>query len=628
MQLSEEQKNIVDKWTTDGGAILVSASAGSGKTRIITESVKHLLEKEKKENFRILCLTFTNKASEEMKERLKSVRGVKERTFIDTIHAFGLEVIQAYRYELGYIKMPHIIEKETDRIEILKKVFLQTPILTPYFEERLAEHGSQKKLLSKSLNWISKQKKKLIFIDDEVTHYDSWEVRHLQLYKQYNQFLKNQNLIEFDDILLLAWKLLSIQNVASIYQTLYRYILIDEGQDLNFAQYQILKTLCGSSISNILIVGDGKQAIHGYTGAKKEYMFTNFVHDFSAVKYNIQYNYRSSKAVLHIANNIIKTNPTTPQSPQFFEGTAKIHSFIDEEAEANWILEKIQQLQKDNLEEFNGALSLDRVAILARNRFVFSELIKKLETEKISYVLRKGSDNFQSESKLFRVFNLGLRILTNPHGEIYRDQLSKILEIDIPFKKINNDTEFLQLMNAKVLKLPKRSLYDAWTLINKNISNFSKALDLIECDLKNESDNERNYAQRDLYELREYWKSYLYNTAANSKSLSSFLRYIIMGFNKPLNTAEKQLTLATVHTTKGLEFDVVFLMGMTEGTFPDYRSTTDIGLEEERNNAYVAVTRARRHIYITFPEKKMMPWGSEKIQEKSRFIEKLKIEPL
>ncbi len=170
--LSEEQQIIVDTWTANGGAMLVSASAGSGKTRVLTESVRRLLEDSPKERFRILCLTFTNRAAEEMRERLKTVKGIRERIFINNIHAFGLGVLKAYRHELGYTDMPHIIEKDTDRKDVLKNVFLQSPILEPYFMQIPARsqdtkiESHQKRILTNSLSWISRQKKQLIFIDD------------------------------------------------------------------------------------------------------------------------------------------------------------------------------------------------------------------------------------------------------------------------------------------------------------------------------------------------------------------------------------------------------------------------------------------------------------------------------
>ncbi|MDM8546184.1 ATP-dependent helicase [Candidatus Venteria ishoeyi] len=625
MMLSDEQQYIVDTWTTDGGAMLVSASAGSGKTRVLSESVRRLLDFSPKEKFRILCLTFTNKAAEEMQDRLKIVKGIKGRAFINTIHAFGLDVIKAYRHELGYIDMPHIVEKDADRKDILKKVFLQSPILEPYFMH-LAENSQenslevhQKKILTNSLVWISNQKKKLIFLDDDATEYNGWKQEHFHLYKLYSQHLRNQNLIEFDDILLLAWKLLSIPSVASIYQRLYRYVLVDEAQDLNFTQYQIIKVLCGENIRNILMVGDANQAIHGYAGASKEYMFTEFVLDFSAKQAKIEKNYRSSQTVLNIANTIIKSTLNDSKN-QFFKGIGEIHSFANENEEAQWIVNKITKLLNLNSGEFDGSVTLDKIAVLARNRFVFSSLINVLDNSILSsrYLLKKGTDSLQPESILMKFFDLGMRVICNPKGDVYQRQLLSLARLDFTKNKHTTGLEFLKKQKLSIYP----QLINAWEAIDKSHSNFPKALDML---LENQSeidDKEREYAQKDIEEWRAAWKKYITNTPPNTRTLADFRRYTVMGFNKTHSTTE-QLTLATVHTSKGLEFDIVFLMGMTEGTFPDYRAKTQQALDEEKNNAYVAVTRAKRHIYITYPRQKRMPWDADHVQKKSRFICKL-----
>ncbi|MDM8524363.1 ATP-dependent helicase [Desulfococcaceae bacterium HSG8] len=632
--LSEEQQIIVDTWTANGGAMLVSASAGSGKTRVLTESVRGLLENSPKERFRILCLTFTNKAAEEMRERLKTVKGNRERTFINTIHTFGLDVLKAYRHELGYTVMPHIIEKETDRKDVLKNVFLQSPILEPYFMQIPADsqitniESYQKRILSNFLAWISRQKKQLVFIDDEVSSYNNWKSEHLHLYKLYNQYLRNQELIEFDDILLLAWLLLSKPAVASVYRRLYRHVLVDEAQDLNFTQYQVIKTLCADVIRNVLMVGDGNQAIHGYAGADKKYMFSAFVQDFGAKQLSIRSNYRSSRAVLEFANTIIHSDVQNPQI-QHFEGIAEVHSFADENDEATWILEKTEQLLGIESPEFEGAVTLNKIAILARNRFVFNRLIEKLDKSNLAYTFKKGTEALTAESTLMKIFDLGTRLVANPQGEVYFQQLIAVSDCH-PLSATSGGLELLDNLKSEIKSKDISSLsYDillqSWRLIDKKISNFSSALDLIESKLTDiENENERSNAQNDITEWRLAWSEYIRNTPANNKSLADFRRYAAMGFGKTAVT-DNQLTLATVHTSKGLEFDIVFLMGMTEGTFPDYRAKTRQALEEERNNAYVAITRAKRHIYISYPRKKMMPWNEEKIQHKSRFLNELPI---
>lgn len=619
--LSDEQQHIVKTWTTEGEAMIVEAPAGSGKTRVLTECVRVILEQTPKEKFRILCITFTNKAAEEMQERLAQVKGIKDRVFIGTIHGFGLSILKAYRHELGYEEMPHIVEREYDKKEILKKVFDQSSILELNEKDEI--------VLTNSLKWISERKRELVFLDNEVTEYSDWDFKDVHLYKEYNNQLRNQNLIDFDDILLLAWHILSEKpHIASLYQRLYKYVLVDEAQDLNFAQYQLIKVFCGDNIKNILMVGDENQAIYGYAGASKDYMFKHFMEDFSAKSEKIVFNYRSSKKIIELANQIMPKN--TKNVEQHFEGVAEICEFKDELAEAEWIINKIKELLTISSDEFEGQVTLEKIAVLARNRFVFKKLQECLDKDQElsnQYSLKKGADTLTPESNFMKLFDLGTRLLTNRYGDVYLNQLVSLLKIN--HKNISNHSQNgLELLTSFRDKLSDNSpvthiiygyLLESWKNLHESINRFYHILDGMKKHTEDLVEDERDLAQKDIEEWRGAWDSYVRNVPANSKSLADFRRYTAMGFNKS-NQVNRGLTLATIHTVKGLEFDIVFLMGMNQGTFPDYRSLQGKALEEEKNNAYVAITRAKRYIYITYPKRKMMPWGSEKEQERSQFL--------
>lgn len=632
-KLSNEQALIVNEWTTNGGAMIVEASAGSGKTRVLTESVRKIIEETPYERFRVLCLTFTVKAANEMSERLEGIN--EKRVFINNLHAFALSILQAYRNELGYKEMPHILEREDDRKAILNNVFLETPELQNFYAQvpenytlSLAQY--QNKLLSEYLNWISEQKRNLVFLDSETFEYEDWNEKRTILYKSYNDELRNQNLIDFDDILLLAWKILIDKSfVARLYQRLYHYVLIDEGQDLNYAQYQFIKTLCGDTIKNVLIVGDSKQAINSYAGADKKYMFEYFKHDFKAKKEEIKYNYRSSKNILEAANLILKNNQIPAN--QKFEGFVDTVVFEHETDEAQWIINKIKEALTWNSEEFEGKVTLDKIAVLARNRFVFNELTEQLNNDEVlanQFYLKKGADALSPESDFMKIFDLGTRIVTNPNGKVYLNSLYNLLKIkNVVLNGVADASgiEILKYLKSYLTeKSPIRSidyaaLLESWEDLEKGINFFKPTLEKLKIHAeKLEKDEEKNYAILDIKEWQDAWTTYRQTSASSNKNLADFRRFTALGFAK--NTKEGGLTLATVHTTKGLEYDIVFLMGMCEGTFPDYRANTDKKLDEERNNAYVAVTRAKRHIYITYPKNKMMPWGSSKPQQISPFV--------
>lgn len=641
--LSTEQREIVNDWVANHGAMLVSASAGSGKTRILTECVRLLIENNPKERSRILCLTFTNKAADEMLERLKKVKGIKERSFIGTIHAFGLELIKSYRHELNYTEMPHIIERETDRKEILKDVFIEHAILQPHIlnvpenfkphlsdEKRLKEH--QIKLLNNTLDWIGKQKQKLIYVDEETTEIEGLDEKYFTVFKQYNLQLRNQQLIEFDDILLLAWKLLEKPSIASIYQRLYKYMLIDEAQDLNFAQYEFIKSLCGGKLKNILMVGDSNQAIHGYAGANRKYMFEEFVKDFTARQKRIEKNYRSSKAVLKTANQLINQEIENSDN-QHFEGHVEIRSFETESNEANWIVEKLKTLLQLTSEEFDGKVTLEKIAVLARNKFVFKELQKQLDEDDFlqnRYYVRKGTDAIDPVSTIMKIFDRGTRIIANNQGEVYWNQLKEILQVnniklsDSGIGSLKSLKDKIQLDSQVIDVSSYEILLEAWSKIDKSISNLQDALQFIKKAISNFSEEkEKANVISDINEWTEAWNAYLRNSS--NRSLADFRRFTALGFNK--TNQEKGLTLATVHAVKGLEFDIVFLMGMNQGTFPDYRAVKANGkaMQEEKNNVYVAVTRAKRHIYITFPRFKKMPWDDVQKQKESTFLKGFEI---
>lgn len=633
-QLSNEQESIVNEWTANGRAMIVRASAGSGKTRVLTESVRKLIAENPYERFRVLCLTFTVKAANEMAERLEGID--KKRVVINNLHAFALTILEAYKNELGYKEMPHIVEREDDRKVILKEIINEHPKLQENFNtlpngynKSLATY--QRDLLYKILIGISEAKRNLEIIDDETFEKDGWDEDGIYLYKSYNDELRNQDLIDFDDILLLAWKILMEKPfIAKNYQRLYKYVLIDEGQDLNHAQYEFIKVFCGETIKNILMVGDNKQAINGYAGADKKYMFEYFKHDFNAVEKEIEFNYRSSKKILEVANTIIPNNQIP--NNQKFEGNVEIKVFENETTEAQWIISKIKEALTWNTEEFEGQVSLDKIAILARNRFVFNELIKNLEQDedfKNHFFLKKGTDVLSPESTFMKIFDLGTRIVTNPNGKVYLNGLYKILKLkNIVLNGLAKADGLTILKYLKEYLSDKTPInendYDillkSWEKLNQSARHFKDILDNLELHIQNaeKEEEEKNYAILDIQEWKTAWKTYLTNSSSSNKNLADFKRFAALGFAK--QQKEQGLTLATVHTTKGLEYDIVFLMGMCEGTFPDYRAKTDKEKLEERNSAYVAVTRAKRHIYISYPKNKMMPWGNTKRQNISEFV--------
>jgi len=637
--LSPEQKSIVDQWLASSKPMLVEASAGSGKTRVLTESVRRIIEESPRGSSKILCLTFTNKAAEEMQERLKDLSKVKERTFIGTIHAFALDIIKSRRHELGMDEMPTIVDKESDRKEIVSEAILSNPFLSRHYlnppPETIAKFKTvakyQTNLLNKCISFISSKKQKLVWLDSEADSPpgEDWPPGKISLYKDYNDLLRNQNLIDYDDIILLAWKILNERPaVANLYRRIYEYVMVDEAQDLSFAQYEFVKALCGDRISKVMMVGDANQAIHGYAGASSKFMTEEFVKDFGlseTQREKIQFNYRSSDAIIELANELAGIHQNTVKS--YYKGTLEFHAFDDEEAEANWILRKIHEILGKEAEGYDGKLTLNKVAVLGRNRFVFSSLIEKLEEDSAlngKFFLKKGTEILDPQSTTMKIFDLGTRVLCNQKAYLYQNQLVDILDIPKGTELfLSHSIEGLKsaLSKSNLDYIPQAifdCLIECWQKIDKDINKFPDVLNkILETSQVIEEVYEKDLIFNDVEEWQDAWGTYVRSVAANAKSINDFRRFLAMGITKPQN--QHGLTLATVHTVKGLEFYVVFLIGMGQGTFPDYRAVRKGDVEEEKNNAYVAVTRAKRELYISYPIFKSVPWGTQK-QAKSEFF--------
>ena len=627
--LSKEQEDAAF-YNDCEGAVLVEASAGSGKTRILTERVRHLLTEKKDKFFSVLCLTFTKKAAEEMKERLKDLPKLSERAFIGTFHEFCLEnVIRTRRGEIGLTEVPHLFEDD-DKKKILESIFLENIL---FEDEYLSlEPKDQQKRLNNYLTIISEAKRELL-VNPHIERPD-WSEKRRILFNEFNARLNNQNAMDYDDILLYAFTIISSREaVANLYRRTYRYILIDEAQDLNYAQYQLLRVICGDTHKNVMMVGDPKQAIYGFNGANPKFMNGDFIADFGATKIEIQKNYRSSNKVLELASSI-KLNGGIGNN--YFEGKKEIQKFPDEKEESKWIISQIKEwLQKGEYKEegkeTSEKITLDNIAVLARNRFVFTELINQLNEDEFlnnKYFIKKGLDKFEPESLLIKVFNLGLRVIANPYDVLHFNQIFNELKIQKLFDSNDDKLQILLNINEQESSFISKNYLDILVEVWKRLINNSKSLDNGLKYINNQlsalsnsmDEEEKERIVFDLKELEKYWDDFARNTPSDSQTISNFRYYLSMNGLKDNRIG---LTLATVHTVKGLEFEIVFIMGMNEGVFPDYRAKSQYEINEEQNNAYVAITRAKRCIYITYPLKRKMPWGVEKPQKISTLIENI-----
>lgn len=333
LNLSEKQKAIVD---FTEGALLVKAGPGSGKTRVLIERIKKLLTVKKRS--KILALTFSNLAAEEMRQRLEEDKEIEElidNVNVGTIHSFALDLVQRRGNLVGLGEGLTLFENTADRLKMLKDVFLDDS----EFSRILRQKEKPDKFLNECLELISEQKKK--FVSPEMCEEENVFTR---LYQEYNQYLLQQNAIDFDDILFYAYRVL-VENpsIQDMYASLYKYICVDESQDLNYAQYELIKALCGSGIRNVMFVGDENQSIYGFNGSNSDLMTKSFVEDFSPTVFVLHENFRSAKKIVEYANILENTDSV---SNYYYEGELKAYECQNEDKEAEYVVERIVDLKK------------------------------------------------------------------------------------------------------------------------------------------------------------------------------------------------------------------------------------------------------------------------------------------
>lgn len=605
IQLSTDQEEVASH---NIGALLVLASAGSGKTRVLTERIKRLTEKTKR---KILAITFTNKASEEIKERLKDSTTALDRVFIGTFHSFCSSVLEMHGSVLGYDELPQIFSENEDRLKIIEEVILETPMLLNRFnnlDTKKKEHFKYE-----ALEVISRIKREVI-LDEDLEAKVSNEL--IMLYYNYRELMDSMNAIDFDDLLYLTYKLfINNPNIAALYRRNYEYICIDEAQDLNKAQYMVLRSLTGDEHKNVMLVGDPKQSIYGFNGSSSRFMDKDFIHDYSPKQISLELNYRSSKKILEFANQLIPNSSCANNAA--LEGGTELIEFADVELESNWVISKIQDLlDKKNIPDIEGDLTSNRIAILARNKYILLPIENILKERGIKYYYKSTIKGLNFDSESGKIFNLALQIKANSKDRLHISQLHKILGI--------SNCNSLQLMEGKVSNCLYKEILSTVIKLHEDGTNFKRELEKLierikEDHFKEIDEDERNIAYIDFLEIKSHWQNYAITN--QNKSLASFRNAMALGqtFNKEQCEG---ITLSTVHTMKGQENDIVFLIGMDDQTFPDYRAIQKGGLEmeQEKNNLYVAVTRAKRYLYITYPLSRKMPWGEIKGRRKSRLL--------
>lgn len=610
VNLSKTQREIVEHRE---GALLVVAGPGSGKTRVLTERVKSLLLTPE-QHFRVLALTFTNKAANEMKERLSEVPDI-QRAFVGTIHSFCMEVLANRGEAVGIDGLPNIFEAWEDRRQILTNAVRNNPTLSKELRTQ-GDLRDQQRAIGRWLERISEIKgafTPIEMIDDEIER---------QLLEGYNAELRSSNAIDYDDLLLLTFDLFETKpKIAEQYRRQYRYICIDEAQDLNESQYRLLQSLCGAAYRNVLMVGDPKQAIYVWNGADPMYL-ERFTRDFEARVIELSENYRCSAEVVAAAKALDSTYEVEGQLP--IKGLCEIRQLIDEQEEALFVTTTITELCKTGHPDIEGPITFDRCAVLARNKFVFSALEEHLAAENQPFYVKVSASSYRSESQELKDFELIIRLIANPRDQLHRDMLAKNWGVDMEHAQAIFARDLT--VEDRVKELSKLATSDrAQTVIEgcqtlgwaPEQTQLTPALAFFENVAGRLPDEARALLVQDVREWRKHWDYYVRSGSSGHRNMSTFLSQVALGTTQ--QPREDGIALLTVHSAKGMEFDVIFLIGMNEGTFPDYRAKGK-SLDEEQRSAFVAVTRSKRLLFITSPSKRLMPWGDTKFQTPSRYV--------
>lgn len=608
--LNEQQKKAVLK---KDGPILVMAGAGSGKTRVLTTRVAYLIE-QGVSPYNILAITFTNKAAKEMKEIIYDLIG-DNQIQVSTFHSFGLRLIRENYQLLGYNKNFTIIDSD-DSNSIIKKILKELNI-----DENV-----------KSIkNAISSNKNELItpFEYEKYVQTDFDEVV-LKVYERYERKLKQSNCVDFDDLLLLPIMLFRKEpEVLKKAQEKYKYILIDEYQDTNEAQY-ILAKMISAKYKNICVVGDDSQSIYSWRGSNYKNIL-NFEKDYPDCEVILlEQNYRSTKKIIESSNILIKNNTVRKDKNLWTLNSSGedivYYQAINEIDEARYVVNQIHEL-------LNKGEKLSEIAVLYRTNAQSQNFEKELLLSNIPYKI-VGSFYFYNRREI-KDLMCYLKLIYNTY-----DDHSLLRIINVPKRKIGKVT-IENLVNKANLEnkpiyevinsgkeLEFKKLIEHFREIKDELT-LTQLVDLVleESGLREEIINSNELESELRLENLEEFKTITsqFEEKYGIISLEEFLAEVsLVSDISEYRNNDNAVTLMTIHLAKGLEFNNVFVVGLEEGLFPHFNAVTNSEIEEERRLCYVAITRAKKRLFLVNALKRTL-YGITKENPISRFINELNL---
>lgn len=621
-KLNEEQiKPVLDT----EGAVLVIAGAGSGKTRVLTSRIAYLIMEKKVSPSNIMAITFTNKAANEMKERLIKIVGDVQGMWVSTIHSMCVKILRSDIDKLGY-DANFTIYDDADKEKVLKRVFADL-------------NYEVDDLFKTAKNMISTAKNDCLAPNEFKIEYSHVKFidELFEIYSRYEKLLSQSNALDFDDLLFKTYELFcKFPEVADYYANKFEYIHIDEFQDTNKVQFALAQRL-SLKHGNIFVVGDDDQSIYSWRGAKIENIL-NFDDIYRGAKiYKLERNYRSTKKILQLANTIISNNVTRRPKELWTDNPdgVKIETFVggDENNEASFVA-----LQIKNLMARNPSLKYSDFAVFMR----VNALSRAFEQEFIKYAIPYkvfGGFRFFERKEIKDVLSYlkainnnrddesFLRCISVPKRGIGEKTLTELREY-CSAKQISLYEGVFQLENTTISGAAKTKLYNFGLLLDSfkafsRINSVSKLIDhvlesvsfLEQFEEKTEENISRLYNISELKNSAEQFERDNYGA-----TLSDYLNSITLSSDVDDMNEEDCVVVATIHAVKGLEFPCVFVAGLDDGILPISRSQGDDDeLEEERRLMYVAVTRAKERLYLIRAMSRYL-YGRRERMVQSRFI--------
>jgi DNA helicase-2/ATP-dependent DNA helicase PcrA len=644
-ELNEQQHAAV---TAPPGPSLVIAGAGSGKTRTLTYRVAFLLEQGIPPD-RILLLTFTNKAAKEMMLRVTDLLGQKmEALWGGTFHSIGNRVLRRYSDLLGYQRDFTIMDREDAR-HLITTCIAEAGIDRKKIDFPKAEVLAE--FISMSLNTRKPLRQ---FLEHEYAYFADVAAQIEEVEKRYATRKRDANAMDFDDLLMLWLKLLEEhENVREAYQRRFQFVLVDEYQDTNKLQSDLIDLLAARN-HNLMVVGDDAQSIYAWRGAN--YLnILKFPERYPETKiYKIETNYRSTPEILTVANAAIAANKqqfTKELAPARKSGNRPVLVVCEDAAQqALFITHRVRELHEEGV-------ALHKIAVLYRSHFHALELQLELTRRQIPFTITSGVRFF--EQAHVKDVTSYLKLATNPRDELSFKRIAQLLPgiggkgADKLWKKFEGtdssqpaarsasgatsgssatETPVAFRLQSCADVIPKKAAV-AWAQLvatmaqlEREKSNASKMIQLVVDAGYDEylKENYTNYISRseDLQQLAVVANQFL--TIQDFLTQLALLTNVDAEDERPVERDDEQLRLSTIHQAKGLEFDVVFVIMLCEGLFPASRSLeTPAGEEEERRLMYVAITRARNELYLSYPLIRSVPGGGPEPQLPSRFLKEI-----